>query len=64
MYNLRRGELVDFLGGPIVNNPAANAESQIRSLVWEDSTCHRAPQPVLRNERIHRNEKPSHHNEE
>ena len=39
-------------------------QSQIQSLVWEDSTCHRAPQPVLRNERNHRNEKPPHLNEE
>ena len=55
----------------------AKQGTQVRSLIWEDPTCHvrhnyRAsvlqflkcvcPGAVLRNERSHRNEKPVHHN--
>ncbi|KAJ8790001.1 hypothetical protein J1605_004753 [Eschrichtius robustus] len=40
--------------------------TRVQSLIREDPTCRRAtkPQPVLRNKRSHRNEKPVHHNEE
>ena len=48
--------------------------TQVRSLVWEDPTCHEASKPMYRNhwaralesmlhnKRNHRNEKPAHHN--
>ena len=35
----------DFPGGPVVKNPNANAATWVRSLVWEDSTCHGAREP-------------------
>ena len=51
--------------------------TRVRALVWEDHTCYgatkpashnywslRALEPVLRNKRSHRNEKPKHHNKE
>ena len=36
-----------FPGGPVVNSPPANAGDMVRSLIWEDLTCHRATKPVL-----------------
>ena len=59
----------DFPGGAVVKNPPANAGDTVQALVREDPTCHRETrpaclEPVLRNKRRHRNEKPVHHNEE
>ena len=43
--------------------------TRVQALVWEDPTCRRADkpvrlEPVLRNKRSHRNEKPTHCKEE
>ena len=32
----------DFLGDSVIKNLPANVETWVRSLVWEDPTCHRA----------------------
>ena len=34
-------------GAAVVKNPPANAKIRVQSPVWEDPTCHRAPQPML-----------------
>ena len=66
----------DFPGGVVVKNPPPNAGTQVRSLDREDPTCCGATkpmhhnysacalEPVLRNKKSHRNEKPAHRNEE
>ena len=36
----------DFPGSLVVKNPSANVRTRVQSLVWEDSTCHRAPKPL------------------
>ena len=41
--------LGDFPDGPVGKNLPASAVAQVRSLVWEASTCHRATKPVHRN---------------
>ena len=66
---------VDFSGRPQwlrIHLPVQ--ETQVWSLVWEDSTCHRATKPMHHNysactlepifhkKRSHHNEKPMHHN--
>ena len=38
-----------FPGGAVVENLPANAGTQVRALVWEDSTCHGATRPVSHN---------------
>ena len=38
-----------FPGGTVVKNLPANAGSQVRALVQEDPTCHRATKPVCHN---------------
>ena len=35
-----------FPDGAVVKNLPANAGTRVRSLVWENSTCHRATKPV------------------
>ena len=37
-----------FPGGSGAKNLPANAEDIVRSLIWEDPTCHRATKPVQR----------------
>ena len=37
---------LDFPGGPVVENPPANAGNMVQSLVWEDATCCGATEPV------------------
>ena len=39
----------DFPGGPVVKNPPCNAGDKVRSLVWEDPTCHGATKNVCHN---------------
>ena len=39
----------DFPGGAVDGNPSANAGDMVQSLVWEDSTCCGATEPVCRN---------------
>ena len=67
--------LTDFPGGPMVKSPLPMQGTGVRSLVWENPTCHGATQPVhnywspclepvLHNNRSHFNEKPAHHNQE
>ena len=36
----------DFAGGPVVKNPLLIQGTWVRSLVQEDSTCHRATKPI------------------
>ena len=57
----------DFLGGPVIRNPAANAGDMGLPLALDDRPSLRAPKPMhleLRRhkERSHWNEKPTHHN--
>ena len=43
-------DLGNFLSGPVVKNPPANAgNTQVPSLVWADSTCLRETKPVHHN---------------
>ena len=39
----------DFPGGPVVEDPPADAGAQVQSLVHEDSTCLRATKPMCHN---------------
>ena len=39
----------DFPGGPVVEDPPADAGTQVQSLVQEDSTCLRATKPMCHN---------------
>ena len=42
-----------FPGGSVVKNPPANARDEVRSLIWEDPTCHRTTKPMcIKNEEI------------
>ena len=41
-----KGDMLDFLGGPVVKSLPAKQEIWVQSLVRETSTCHRATQPV------------------
>ena len=41
--------LRDFPGGPVVEDPPADAGTQVQSLVQEDSTCLRATKPMCHN---------------
>ena len=38
--------LKDFPGGRVVENPPANAGTQVQSLIQEDATCLKATKPV------------------
>ena len=39
----------DFSDGPVVKNLPANAGDAVRSLLWEDSICHRKMRPKSHN---------------
>ena len=43
--DFKRNENEGFPGGPVVKNLPANAGDPVRSLVLEDSTCHRVTKP-------------------
>ena len=70
-------EPTDFPGGPVVRNPPANAENmssipgpgrshmQQSNEAWQPPTAKPVSlEPALRNKRSHRNERPTHCNEE
>ena len=40
---------LDYPGGTMNNNPTVNARDMGLTLVWEDSTCHRATKPLGHN---------------
>ena len=65
----------DFPGGSVVRNLLPMQKTWVRCLVWEDSACCRAAEPVacsyrspytlksvLHNKKSHCNEKVAHHN--
>ena len=41
--------MMNFPGGPVVENPSANAGTPVQFLVWEDPTGHGATKPVCHN---------------
>ena len=45
----KQDNILDFPGGPVVENPPANAEGTGSVLVWEDSTCLRGTKPICHN---------------
>lgn len=44
-FSVESGRFGDFLGGPVVKNPVANARVRVRSLIQEGSTHGRQLSP-------------------
>ena len=51
VVGLKKQEDLDFPGGPKVKNLPDSAEDTVRSLLLEESTCHRATKPIHQNYR-------------